>query len=77
MREGVSPLKAIRLKCLDCSSTSKMVRYCPADGVHSTCCPLWPFRFGKRPSTARRLYGPDMLDPKAMPDANVPVEELA
>jgi hypothetical protein len=77
MREGVSPLKAIRLKCLDCSSTSKMVRYCPADGVHSTRCALWPFRFGARPATAARRHGEQFLDPKAMPDANVPVEELA
>jgi len=43
----LTPLKAIRLKCLDCCAGSrKEVRLCPAKD-----CPLWPFRFGKLPST--------------------------
>lgn len=46
-----SPLKAIRLKCLDCSADSaKEVQLCPIED-----CPLWPYRFGKRPGTAARL----------------------
>ena len=39
------PLKAIRLKCLDCSAGQpKEVRLCPAIN-----CALWPYRMGKRP----------------------------
>lgn len=44
----ITPLKAIRLKCLDCSCGSpKEVKQCTAEG-----CPLHPFRFGRNP---RRL----------------------
>ena len=40
-----TPMKAIRSKCLDCSNGSyNEVRYCPV-----TDCPLYIFRFGKRP----------------------------
>ena len=40
------PLKAIRLKCLDCSGESAPeVRECLI-----TYCPLWPYRLGRRPS---------------------------
>jgi len=45
-----SPLAAIRLKCLDC--------VCYSAGEVGKCdianCSIWPFRFGKRPSTAKR-----------------------
>lgn len=41
----ITPLKAIRLKCLDCSCGSpKEVKLCTAEA-----CPLYPFRFGKNP----------------------------
>ena len=61
------PLVAIRKHCLDCSSGSiKEVKHCPCDGVHSTRCFLWPFRFGKRPKTAAKKYGAEFLDPAAM-----------
>lgn len=41
----LTPMKRIRLKCLDCSAGSaKEVRLC-----HATDCVLWPVRFGKRP----------------------------
>lgn len=44
----ISPLKAVRLKCLDCcSGSSNEVRLCPAEK-----CPLHPFRFGKNPNRA-------------------------
>lgn len=40
-----SPIKAIRLKCLDCTCGSqKEVEACPIEK-----CPLWRFRFGKNP----------------------------
>jgi hypothetical protein len=41
----LSPLKAIRLKCLDCSGDSaNEVKLCPCRD-----CELYPFRFGKNP----------------------------
>ena len=42
----MTPLKAIRAKCLDCCrSQAAEVRQCPV-----TDCSLWPFRFGKNPN---------------------------
>jgi hypothetical protein len=41
----MSPLKAIRTKCFDCSYYQlNEIRLCEATG-----CPLWPFRAGKHP----------------------------
>ena len=40
----MTPMKAIRAKCLDCcGGVCKMVRECTAPN-----CPLWPYRFGRR-----------------------------
>ena len=45
-----SPLKAIRKKCMECSAGSaREVSLCP---VHD--CPLWEWRFGCRPETAKK-----------------------
>ena len=45
-----SPLSAIRQHCLDCRAGSwKEVELCGCDD-----CALYPFRFGKRPTTARK-----------------------
>ena len=39
------PLRAIRIKCLDCCCYDrKEVKLCATVN-----CPLWPFRFGKNP----------------------------
>jgi len=71
------PLVAIRKHCLDCSGgSSKAVRYCPCDGLHSGRCFLWPFRFGKRPATAARVHGAEYLDPARMPAADANLEDL-
>jgi hypothetical protein len=54
----VSPLRALRLKCLDCCNDSAQeVRLCTAVD-----CPSWPFRMGRNPwtgpvSDARREHG--------------------
>ena len=54
----VSPLRALRLKCLDCCNDSAQeVRLCTAVD-----CQSWPFRMGKNPwtgpvSEARREHG--------------------
>jgi len=42
----MTPVKAIRAYCLDCSNNQpKEVRLCP-----NTTCPLYPFRMGKNPN---------------------------
>jgi len=41
----LSPMKALRLKCLDCCNGSALeVRLCTA-----VACPIWPFRMGRNP----------------------------
>lgn len=48
----ISPLKAIRLKCLDCCCGSgNEVKLCTI-----TRCPLYPFREGHNPNIAKREY---------------------
>ena len=57
----MSPLKALRLRCLDCCAEQPSeVRRCPA-----VTCPNWPFRMGKNPwrkppSEARREAGTEL-----------------
>lgn len=42
----ITPLKAIRLNCLDCmNGSSNEVQLCTLEK-----CSLWPFRFGKNPN---------------------------
>lgn len=46
----ITPMRAIRKKCLDCSGgNAKEVRLCPI-----TICPIYPYRYGKRPETVAR-----------------------
>lgn len=48
----ISPLKAIRLKCLDCCcGSSYEVKLCPC-----TNCPPYPFREGHNPFTVKREW---------------------
>jgi hypothetical protein len=48
-----SPIRAIRAHCRDCAGGSpKEVRYCTC-----TECSLWPYRFGRRPSTVIQAEG--------------------
>ena len=45
----MTPIKAIRAKCLDCCCGQVAeVRLCPCKS-----CPLYPYRFGKRPGVSR------------------------
>ena len=49
---SLTPMKAIRAKCLDCSCNQmKEVRWCPVQS-----CPLWPYRMGKRPPVEEGTY---------------------
>ena len=42
---GLTPLRAIRAKCIDCSGGSRIeVRQCTVRD-----CPMWPYRHGHRP----------------------------
>ena len=48
----ISPLKAIRFKCLNCCcGSSNEVKLCPA-----TSCPLYPFREGHNPFITKREW---------------------
>ena len=41
----ITPMRAIRKKCLDCSNHQyKEVRLCPVE-----LCPLWVYRHGRKP----------------------------
>lgn len=47
-----NPLKAIRAKCLDCMcDQASEVKLCPSES-----CPLYPFRLGKNPFRAKRVF---------------------
>ena len=49
--EVLTPIKAIRAKCLDCScGMAKEVRLCLIKE-----CPLWPYRMGKRPKNDKYI----------------------
>ncbi len=73
----LNPLKAIREHCLDCSGDSRpAVIWCPCDGIHGSSCPLWPYRFGKRPATFIKQHGKALLTPEAMPPGNTDLESL-
>jgi hypothetical protein len=73
----LSPMKAIRATCLDCCGGSpKSVTWCTLDGLHSTRCGLWPFRFGMRPETFAERFGPALVTPSMMPPANVNEDSL-
>lgn len=48
----LTPFRAIRANCLICSGgSSNEVKLCPIKD-----CPLYPYRFGKRPQTAIKHF---------------------
>lgn len=52
--KNLTPMKAIRLKCLDCTCNQpKEVTLCTA-----TNCPLFPYRMGKRPKESNYITNP-------------------
>lgn len=55
----LTPLKANRAKCLDCSGHQcKEVRLCPV-----RTCALWPYRMGKRPIELKEpVYAGEEVD---------------
>ena len=56
--KSITPLKAIRAKCLDCSAWQPAeVRKCPMED-----CSLFPYRFGKNPGLqGKRKGNPEAL----------------
>ena len=51
MSEKISPVKAIRAKCIDCCvGEMAEVRNCQIEK-----CPLYPFRMGKNPYRSRNM----------------------
>ena len=54
----ISPLKAIRLKCLDCCcSSSNEVKLCTVER-----CPLYPFREGRDPYRKKTELTPEQRE---------------
>lgn len=69
-----TPLKAIRLKCLDCCcGSAHEVKLCPASS-----CPLYTFRLGKNPNRAgiggNISQGAKQRNSTSDPATNKPVE---
>ena len=55
----VTPLRAVRQECLDCcGGSANEVRLCV-----SKSCPLWPFRFGRRPTDELKAEVARVLHP--------------
>ena len=71
------PWAKVRASCVDCmAGNSGSVVWCPNDGIHSTWCSSWPFRFGMEPQRVTERYCPELVDPSAMPDASTSTEDL-
>ena len=55
-KKYATPIKSIRLKCLDCvGGSTREVKLCPCDGERSTFCALYPYRLGKRPAESKKI----------------------
>jgi len=51
--KSLTPVKAIRAKCIECSGDDKAeVRLCTFGE-----CPLWPYRMGRRPKKGHLAAG--------------------
>ena len=56
--EVLTPIKAIRAKCIDCSCGSlREVREC-----HMKDCTLWPYRMGKRPKNDKYIDNNELAE---------------
>ena len=70
-------IKHVRRNCLDCcAGDRRYVIWCTCDGVNSSRCEFWPFRFGVQPATFRARYGDRLLTPERMPPDSVELENL-
>ena len=48
-RIHLSPLRAIRARCVECCETKAQVKPCPFDGRHDHLCSLYAYRLGSNP----------------------------
>ena len=51
----LTPQKAIRARCLDCSETRKEITECEFGPDQFNACPLWQFRTGRKCGRGSRL----------------------
>jgi hypothetical protein len=74
----ITPIAAIRANCLECGGggSFKSVLWCTCDGVHSSRCHFWPYRFGCRPETIAERYDPARVTPDCMPGSDVCEDDL-
>jgi hypothetical protein len=50
LKKNLTPMKAIRAKCIDCSAGSyREVKLCPIED-----CSLYPYRMGHRPTKSQK-----------------------
>ena len=77
----VSPMQAIRRRCLDCSGQQLAeVKLCEA-----VTCPLWPFRAGRHPYTRKALLEADSgehlpggtLEPRSSPPSGIGLQQAS
>lgn len=72
MDKRLTPLKAIRKKCLDCCNGSNIaVRTCPI-----TQCNLWMFRIGKHPYLKDNTKNPLLCPELFIQNANLSEAEM-
>lgn len=72
METELTPIKAIRAHCVECSgSVFKCALWCPV-----TNCALWQYRLGSRPSTVAAKHCPELVDPEAQPGSQIDVDSL-
>jgi hypothetical protein len=72
VRKELTPLRAIRKHCIECSGNLvKNALWCQV-----TSCTLWRYRLGARPSTVREKHCPELVDPAAQPGPEMNVEDL-
>jgi hypothetical protein len=76
-KTGGLPLRAVRRQCLDCcGGERKAVTWCTCDGLRSSKCELWLFRFGMNPQTFARRFGRRLVTPSMMPEPSVNLDDL-
>jgi hypothetical protein len=67
--QALTPCRAIRARCLDCTESAKEVRYCSQDS-----CLLHTFRFGTNPNRTKNQGATEEdLDQLTSPALNSPI----
>ena len=70
-------MRHVRRNCLACCCDDRRaVIWCPCDGLHTTRCEFWPYRFGVQPATFQARWGDRLLTPETMPPATADQDDL-